>query len=357
MRLHDIARCRAGDKGTANTLSVFARNRDHFAAVAEMLSTEAVARHLRDFTGSDISRYELPNVAAVHLTLHEMKRGDVTTTLDLDPHGKTLAAILLEMDIPRETVIRHGLDETRRIEGITISDEVILSPRPLVLTLAGAGLDPVDFDAAIGVNDARILHLDYLAGTSSMSVPTIADQLGLRLRHRKGKTVLLGHGLGATVAALTAGWHPNLIDGLVLSGIGPSTRAHHDCGLKAASEMVWTAQSQAAYLDTCTAGDLDERIRSRQLSHLGSIDLDRLASAADALRTIDITEIARSITATTAIIHGLHDARRLLEAATMMREAIDDCELFILDCGHTPFVEDPAASARLIDSIIREASC
>lgn len=357
MRLHDIARCRTGDKGTANTLSVFARNRDHFDAVTEILTTDAVADHMSDFTTSNISRFEMPNLAAVQLTLREMKRGDVTTTLDLDSHGKTLGAILLEMDIPREIVLRHGLDENRRITGIDISDEVILSKRPLVITLAGAGLDPVDFDCAISVNDARVLHLDYLAGTSSMSVPTIADQLGLRLRHRRGKTILLGHGLGATIAALTAGWHPNLVDGLVLSGIGPSTREHHDCGLKEAFEMHWDSHSQTAYLDTCTAGALDERIRARQLAHLAAADPERLAQAAEALRIVDLSEVARSITAITAVVHGLHDARRPIEAAQMMRELIHGCELYLFDCGHTPFLEEPAASSRLIDSIIREASC
>lgn len=48
----------------------------------------------------EVHRYELPGIAALNFALHNALAGGATRSLALDPHGKCLGAILLELEIP-----------------------------------------------------------------------------------------------------------------------------------------------------------------------------------------------------------------------------------------------------------------
>ncbi|MGP3561296.1 AtuA-related protein [Geobacillus subterraneus] len=58
-----------------------------------------VKDHLCDIVKGEIVRYELPNIAALQFVCHNALDGGVTTSLALDPHGKTLSYALLTMQI------------------------------------------------------------------------------------------------------------------------------------------------------------------------------------------------------------------------------------------------------------------
>jgi len=46
-----------------------------------------------------VIRYELPQLAALNFVLERPAGGGVTETLALDPHGKSLSAALLDLEI------------------------------------------------------------------------------------------------------------------------------------------------------------------------------------------------------------------------------------------------------------------
>ena len=99
IRLHDIAHCRAGDKGNTSTLSVIAYDEAMYPLLCRTLTAEAVRAHLSRNIEGDVTRYEMPNVGALQFVCRQALNSGVTTSLTIDPHGKCLSSELLEMEI------------------------------------------------------------------------------------------------------------------------------------------------------------------------------------------------------------------------------------------------------------------
>ena len=112
MLLHDLAHCRAGDKGNVATLSVFPYDERFFPLLLREVTAERVREHLAEFVAGAVVRYELPNLAALHFVCHQVIDGGVTTSLALDTHGKSLSSRLLSLpvnvagDVTGRTAIR-----------------------------------------------------------------------------------------------------------------------------------------------------------------------------------------------------------------------------------------------------------
>ena len=98
-KLYDLAHCRAGDKGNTSTLSLVAYRAEDFPMIAERVTSDAVARHLRGIVHGTVRRYELPQLWALQFVCEHALGGGVTTSLALDAHGKSLSSALLEMEI------------------------------------------------------------------------------------------------------------------------------------------------------------------------------------------------------------------------------------------------------------------
>jgi len=98
-KLHDLAHCRAGDKGNTSTLSLIAYRAEDYALLARSVTAEAVADHLRGIVQGTVRRYELPQLGALQFVCDDALDGGVTTSLSIDAHGKSLSSALLEMQV------------------------------------------------------------------------------------------------------------------------------------------------------------------------------------------------------------------------------------------------------------------
>lgn len=98
-KLHDLAHCRAGDKGDTSILSLIAYRQEDYATLAQAVTVEAVRRHLGGIVRGEIRRYELPHLWALQFVCEGALAGGVTTSLAMDAHGKALSYALLEMQI------------------------------------------------------------------------------------------------------------------------------------------------------------------------------------------------------------------------------------------------------------------
>ncbi|HWJ55852.1 MAG TPA: acyclic terpene utilization AtuA family protein [Vicinamibacterales bacterium] len=99
MRLRDVAHGRAGDKGRRVNLSVIAFDPADYPRLAREVTADRVRAHLADLIAGPVIRYELPQLAALNFVLERPAGGGVTETLALDPHGKSLSAALLDLEI------------------------------------------------------------------------------------------------------------------------------------------------------------------------------------------------------------------------------------------------------------------
>ena len=100
MLLHEIAHCRAGDKGDTSTLSLFPRDDRDYDRLVRQITAERVRAHLADHVRGEVVRYELPLLCGLQFVCHHALDGGVTTSLALDTHGKSLSYRLLAMPLP-----------------------------------------------------------------------------------------------------------------------------------------------------------------------------------------------------------------------------------------------------------------
>lgn len=93
--LSDIALARSGDKGRDANIGVIARQPEDFSRLQSELSVERVASHFGINPIDRVSRYELPKLAALNFII----RGILDNPLCIDPQGKTLGQVLLQIPL------------------------------------------------------------------------------------------------------------------------------------------------------------------------------------------------------------------------------------------------------------------
>lgn len=98
-RLGDIAHTRSGDKGDTCNVGVIAFHPEDYATILREVTPARVKAHFGALVQGKVERFELPNLHAVNLLLHESLGGGGTVSLRVDAQGKTYAAALLGMEI------------------------------------------------------------------------------------------------------------------------------------------------------------------------------------------------------------------------------------------------------------------
>src|SRR5438105_10938372 len=98
-KLHELAHARAGDKGDTLTLALIAYRDEDYELLKAQVTPQAVKKHLAQVVLGEVRRYELPQLSALQFVCERALDTGVTTSLAIDPHGKTLSYALLEMSI------------------------------------------------------------------------------------------------------------------------------------------------------------------------------------------------------------------------------------------------------------------
>ena len=99
VKLHEVANARSGDKGNRLNIALVCRDPAHYAAIAEQVTTERVAKVFAGRNPSHVVRYDLPKLAAFNFVLDDVLEGGVNASLGLDGHGKSLSYLLLAIDV------------------------------------------------------------------------------------------------------------------------------------------------------------------------------------------------------------------------------------------------------------------
>jgi hypothetical protein len=94
-----IAHTRSGDKGDTSNIGVIAFRPENYPVILREVTPERVKTLFGDLVKGEIERFELPNLCAINLLLHESLGGGGTLSLRIDAQGKTYGAALLRMEI------------------------------------------------------------------------------------------------------------------------------------------------------------------------------------------------------------------------------------------------------------------
>ena len=97
--LGNIAHTRSGDKGDMSNIGVIAFKPEHYPIILREVTPARVKQYFGDLVKGRVERFELPNLGAINLLLHEALGGGGTVSLRIDAQGKTYGAARLGMEI------------------------------------------------------------------------------------------------------------------------------------------------------------------------------------------------------------------------------------------------------------------
>lgn len=98
--VHDLAHARAGDKGNTSNVAVIAYDAAAWDVLRRALTVERVTHAFSHLGAGPIKRYEIESLKALNFVIPNVLAGGVTRSLRLDPHGKSLSALMLGIELP-----------------------------------------------------------------------------------------------------------------------------------------------------------------------------------------------------------------------------------------------------------------
>ncbi|MBS0613978.1 MAG: DUF1446 domain-containing protein [Proteobacteria bacterium] len=102
-----IACARSGDKGDRSNIGIIARRPEYLPLILAQVTPAVVAEYFSHLATGPVRRYLLPGVYACNFTIDGALAGGGTTSLRMDPLGKGMAQMLLDLEVsvPPELLI------------------------------------------------------------------------------------------------------------------------------------------------------------------------------------------------------------------------------------------------------------
>ncbi|MBB3176315.1 acyclic terpene utilization AtuA family protein [Variovorax sp. Sphag1AA] len=99
VRLIDLAWARSGDKGNLSNIGLVARRPEWLPLLWSRVTPEAVRGYFAHLVHGKVDRFYLPGIAAMNLVLHDALDGGGPSSMRMDPLGKGMAQMLLDMTV------------------------------------------------------------------------------------------------------------------------------------------------------------------------------------------------------------------------------------------------------------------
>jgi len=99
-RVYDLAHVRSGDKGNTLNVAVVAYDATAWRRLRLHLTAQRVQQAYAHLGAIATVRYAVDSLEALNFVIQGVLAGGVTRSLRLDPHGKSLSALLLGIELP-----------------------------------------------------------------------------------------------------------------------------------------------------------------------------------------------------------------------------------------------------------------
>ena len=270
-------------------------------------------------------------------------------------------------DMPRD----RGADGrfVRLVDGDMHVVEDGMPGTPGVLLIHGSAGSTAWWDPVVPAlaGACRVIRVDLLGHGRSSSppggfdIPAHARRVGAALdRLSAGRVTVIGHSMGCMVATALAEQRPDKVASLALIDMGPSLDAAIPDGLlvrlllaRFPGRLLWRLRSEATIRKALSSAftlrvDIPGAIIEAALGMThralagtarGSDDYLRQQSLPDRLATIGVPVL---------VIFGAEDARYPSSSATAYREVPGARVELLPGVGHTPMLEDPQTTSKLL---------
>jgi hypothetical protein len=97
--LRALAYTRAGDKGETSNVNVATYDDADYDWLLRHLTVEVVIARFDGLVAGPIARYEMPGTKMVNFVMERALQGGVSRSLNIDPHGKSRASLMLTIEL------------------------------------------------------------------------------------------------------------------------------------------------------------------------------------------------------------------------------------------------------------------
>jgi hypothetical protein len=112
VRLIELAYGRSGDKGNISNIGLIARRPEWLPLLWDRLQPKVVEAYFAHLPAGKVTRFYLPGTASMNLLVHDALDGGGPSSMRMDPLGKGMAQMLLDLVIP---VPRSVATQARRL--------------------------------------------------------------------------------------------------------------------------------------------------------------------------------------------------------------------------------------------------
>jgi hypothetical protein len=99
VRLIQLAWARSGDKGDMSNIGVVARRPEWLPLIWNRLTPEMVQAYFKHLVHGPVERFHLPGISAINYLLHQALDGGGPASSRIDPLGKGMAQMLLDIEL------------------------------------------------------------------------------------------------------------------------------------------------------------------------------------------------------------------------------------------------------------------
>jgi len=114
VRLIALAWARSGDKGNLSNIGLVARKPEWLPLLWNRVTTERVRSYFAHLTHGRVERFYLPGTASMNLLLHDALDGGGPSSMRMDPLGKGMGQMLLDMTVPVPQSVANELRRNAR---------------------------------------------------------------------------------------------------------------------------------------------------------------------------------------------------------------------------------------------------
>lgn len=108
-----LAWARSGDKGDLSNIGVIARRAEWLSLIWNQVTPDAVRQYFAHLVRGRVERFHLPGIAAINYVLHEALDGGGPASMRMDPLGKGMAQMLLDLPVRVPRSLAAQLSEPR----------------------------------------------------------------------------------------------------------------------------------------------------------------------------------------------------------------------------------------------------
>ena len=102
IQLKELAYVRSGDKGDICNIGLLALNAENYELIRREVTPERVKAFFGEMVKGSVKIYEMPNIHALEIVLHNALDGGATRTLRFDQTGKAMGTALLRLEVAVE---------------------------------------------------------------------------------------------------------------------------------------------------------------------------------------------------------------------------------------------------------------